>query len=271
MFFFLISDCIMPTVPPVNTSFGSRPTNALYWSQASTWILLDPTLTGVPKDYDDVTIPATFYVVLDIENVIVTNLKIDGVLEIANNVSHVIQAEIIFINGGQLIIGWENDPMLNNVTILLNGEKSSANYILPNGLSSIGGKAIGVYGGLDVHGKPRNVTWTTLKTTASKGTRIITLNQPVDWVAGEEILLATTSFKAEQTEILTITSVSADATTLTLNSTLKFDHIVTQETYSTGASYRIAGAVGLLTRNVKIIGAKYATQDSDLYGNLIMN
>ncbi len=56
--------CVPPTQPPVNTSVSGRPSTALYWSKLSTWTILDPTSNSLPADYTDVTIPATYYVVL---------------------------------------------------------------------------------------------------------------------------------------------------------------------------------------------------------------
>ena len=58
--------------------------------------------------------------------------------------------------------------------------------MLPDQLSSIGGKGIGVYGGLDIHGKPRQPSWTTLESTVAKGKNTITLKDPVDWQIGKE-------------------------------------------------------------------------------------
>ena len=193
-------------------------------------------------------------------------LRIEGVLEFDNNMSHILEADIIFINGGNLIIGWENDPILTNVTIKLNGQKDQVNYMLPNGLETIGGKAIGVYGGLDIHGKRRNVSWTTLSQTSRKGSNIINLDKPVDWLIGEEIIITTTSFKMTESEIFRIVEISSNMTTIKLNGSLLYDHLVVRDSYSSGISYKIGAAVGLLTRNVKIIGTEYANQDSDLYG-----
>jgi hypothetical protein len=148
----------------------------------------------------------------------------------------------------------------------MNGKKNEYNYTLPDGFDMIGCKAIGAYGGLDIHGKPRNVSWTTLGQGAKAGDSNLTLAQPVDWVVGDEIVLATTSYNLNQTETFKITSVSADSLTISLNASLVFDHVVDQENFTSGASYRVSAAVGLLTRNVKIIGTEYPEQESDLYG-----
>lgn len=58
--------------------------------------------------------------------------------------------------------------------------------------------------------------------------------------------------------------------TLTLNGTLTYDHLGFSESYSTGESYEIGAGVGLLSRNIKIIGAEYPNQFGDLYGSRII-
>jgi hypothetical protein len=73
----------------------------------------------------------------------------------------------------------------------------------------------------------------------------------------------------EQAETFTIAGVSADRKTLTLNSTLVYEHLGYSETFSS-ASYKVGAAVGLLSRNVKIIGAPYDTQEADLFGFRIL-
>jgi hypothetical protein len=47
---------------------------------------------------------------------------------------------------------------------------------------------------------------------------------------------------------------------LTLTTNARYDHLVFEETLPTGEKYNIAAAVGLLTRNVKIIGSKNENQ-----------
>jgi hypothetical protein len=119
---------------------------------------------------------------------------------------------------------------------------------------------------LDIHGKPRNVVWTTLSATAASGSNQLKLKEAVDWQVGEKVVITTTSYVATETEVMTIQAVSVDGLTLTLNESLKYAHLSFVETLTTGKTVQIAAAVGLLTRNVKIIGAEYEGQESDLYG-----
>jgi hypothetical protein len=59
----------------------------------------------------------------------------------------------------------------------------------------------GIFGQLDIHGMPRNVIWSRLNATVLPGASNISLVEPVDWQIGEEIVITTTSYSLEQTEI----------------------------------------------------------------------
>lgn len=186
--------------PPVNPSsrlpVTERPANAIFWSEISDWVLNDPEWTiqvrskrngarrSLLENKPNIKIPDGRYVVVDSPMPIMKSLQIDGILELDNGIDHRLEADVIFINGGQLIIGWENDPILTKVEIVLNGQRNSLDYKLPNFVDSIGGKAIGVYGGLDIHGRPRQPSWTTLNSTVTQGSNTITLKDPVDWNIG---------------------------------------------------------------------------------------
>lgn len=185
--------CKLPTSPALKLPVKSRPPDALYWSNVSTWRFASEGWGGydpsgnyhLPVDNDNVIIPEDLYVVVDTVLPKMKILQIDGILELDNGRDHELQAELIFINGGQLIVGWEDNPIQTDVKIILNGVKDFLNYRLPDKYTLIGGKGIGVFGGLDLHGKPRHPSWTQLQTTAAVGTNQITLKEPVDWQIGE--------------------------------------------------------------------------------------
>jgi hypothetical protein len=82
---------------------------------------------------------------------------------------------------------------------------------------------LGIFGGLDLHGKPRNLTWTRLAATANKGANQIQIADGHDWQVGEDIVIAPTGFEASECETARITAVSGQ--TLTLNKTLAHTHI----------------------------------------------
>ena len=96
-------------------------------------------------------IPAGRFVVIDAPLPKLDKFRIDGVVEFDNGRNHYLEANMILVNGGQLIIGWENNPILTNVTVNLTGDltyrlerrKRDANPML-QGFEQINGKGIGV-------------------------------------------------------------------------------------------------------------------------------
>ncbi len=73
-------------------------------------------------------------------------------------------AKYIMVKGGYLEIGTEQFPYTSRLTITMHGQKTDPE------LPIFGNKVIAVYEGtLEIHGVPRNPTWTELQKTASKG------------------------------------------------------------------------------------------------------
>ncbi len=58
----------------------------------------------------------------------------------------------------------------------------------------LGNKVLAVFGRLSLAGQPRPVVWTRLATVAVAGSSFITVDQPVDWRAGDEIVLTPTEY-----------------------------------------------------------------------------
>jgi hypothetical protein len=152
-------NCQMPVSPGLLLPITARPANALFWSNMSTWNTLafsggyvyiqnGQPIVRAPIDGDNVRIPSGIYVVVDTQLPKIKNLEIEGYLELDNGRSHNLQCDILLINGGQLIVGWENNPILTDVTISITGNKSgSVPYLLSDDVTAIGYKAIGVFGG----------------------------------------------------------------------------------------------------------------------------
>lgn len=106
-----------------------------------------------------------------------------------------------------------------------------------------------------MHGRPTIQMWTRLATTAMNGSTSINLVHPVDWSVGSEIIIATTGDYVSQgeSEKRTITAVSNNGHTLTLDSPLEWTHLgVTKNLGSTSIEAR--AEVGLLSHNVKFQG-----------------
>lgn len=194
------ADCIVPQPPispALNTPVTRRSLDYFNWTDLAVWATAQPGWGGysenasdtglgvLPLDGDQVKIPRGVYIVVNCPLPQLKLLQIEGILEFDNTLDHRLVADMILINGGQLIIGWENNPILKNVEIEITGEKNSLQFTLPDqNQRPFGGKGIGVYGGLDLHGRPRQPVWTRLAATALVGDDVIILEKPVDWEIG---------------------------------------------------------------------------------------
>lgn len=56
-------------------------------------------------------------------------------------------------------------------------------------------------GELDLHGRPRNITWVRLAQTANKNASLLHVLEPVDWVSGDHIVIASTTKDGNETEV----------------------------------------------------------------------
>jgi len=90
-----------------------------------------------------------------------------------------------------MIVGTEKFPYTSKITFTLHGN------IYDPYIPIYGNKCIAVrYGILDMHGVPREPTWTVMDKTAQAGDTTITLSRKVDWKAGELIGIASTNYHA---------------------------------------------------------------------------
>jgi hypothetical protein len=106
-----------------------------------------------------------------------------------------------------------------------------------------------------MHGVNTGQTWTRLAATAAAGSTNITLLQAVSWPVGSQIIIATTGDYLSQgeSEVHTITAISPNGLTLTLDSVLAFGHFgITQNVGPT--TVEIRAEVGLLSHNVVFQG-----------------
>ncbi|XP_019729703.1 PKHD1 like 1, tandem duplicate 1 [Hippocampus comes] len=274
-------NCIPPppaTVAPLPTQ---RPDDFILWSNTSFWESSAENGFSVPKEGADVLIPSGMWVVLDGNTPPLNKLIIKGVLEVPQpsnsssgrlsravpqNHTVVIDAVYIFIQGGRLLAGWKDEPFTGDLHIRLRGNHSTPDWPLPNGPNQ-GSKVLSVFGTLELYGQHHSVYHTKLATTANAGSSTLTLMEPVDWKAGDEVIISTTSYSVWETEKREIAVVSADGRVLTLNRPLSHTHV--GEIHSiegTLRSYKLAADVGLLTRNIKIIGDEYANMFAESFG-----
>ena len=80
-------------------------------------------------------------------------------------------------------------------------------------------------GGLEFHGEPKVPTWTVLAATVNAGDNTITVEADTNWIAGDEIVIATSHYSSLETEVRTIRAVSNRGSTFTLTSPLDHKHL----------------------------------------------
>ncbi|KAK3107032.1 hypothetical protein FSP39_005622 [Pinctada imbricata] len=273
-------DCNPPpdpnTVPPVD----ERPDPFQLWSATTTWEESNGVVTsvstsdgtyGLPQDGDNVTIEEGTWVVADTNLPWLGTLILKGGLELDSNNGardFTLNCTYIIILGGRLVVGFPEEPFLSTANIVLRGSHSTPEYPHTTG-PVIGSKVIAVFGGLDLHGIDVGRYWTTLASPASVGDTTVTLSQAVDWSTGSQVVIATTSFNITETEIRTIQSVSGDKLTLTLDRALSHRHISHTE-QADGWTLEMKAEVGLLTRNVKVIGEAYNGMEQESFGARII-
>ncbi|KAK9526506.1 hypothetical protein VZT92_015203 [Zoarces viviparus] len=277
-------NCIRPTPPPPATLAPlptHQPDNFIWWSNASFWKSSPENNFTAPTEGSDVVIPSGKWVMLDSDTPPLNKLTVIGVLEIPDNMNSspsrqaraapeystvVLDAVYISIQGGRLIAGWDDEPFRGQLHIKLRGNHRTPDWPLPNGPNQ-GSKVLGVFGTLELYGQPHNVYHTKLAATADAGSNTLNLSQSVDWQVGDEVVVSTTSYNAWETEKLQITAVSTDGRVLTLNQPLTHTHIgETHSVSGTPLSYTLAADVGLVTRNIKIIGEEYPEMMSESFG-----
>jgi hypothetical protein len=171
---------------------------------------------GLPKAGEIIVIDNGKTVYLDIVTPILKGLIIQsGSLIFDDNQEVGLNAEYIIIaDNGVLQAGTEQKPFQNKATITMYGSLRSVE------LPIFGAKVLALRNGtLDLHGKPVGITWTYLASTANAlSTQISLVNSVSAWPIGGKIVIATTgdNLSQGQSEVRTITAISADGKTVNL-------------------------------------------------------
>lgn len=153
----------------------------MFWSDPATWGGIKP-IAG-----QDVVIPEGMQVILDESTPALGGLTINGSLEFEDqNLS--LTADWIMLMG-TLQIGTEADPFTSEAIITLTADNTSENIM------NMGTRGLMVMGGtLELHGNPTQTPWTKISQSAISGSSSLSLVQPVDWQAGDEIAIGPTDF-----------------------------------------------------------------------------
>lgn len=125
---------------------------------------------------------------------------------------------------------------------------------------------------IHLHGKER-VSWTRLNGNVAKGTTQIVLAEPVDWQAGDHIVIVSSNQRWSDAEECEVQQVSTDSLTLTLTHPLDTNHCGIIKTYDNGAQIWTAdlrAEVGLLTHNIKIQAVDTAATNQGYGGHTMI-
>lgn len=197
------------------------------WLDTATW-----DSGTVPVEHDDVVIATGLVVTYDeFSEDVIDSLTVDGSLVTATDLDTKLTVDEMNVYGSYLI-GTEDSPLPANVTaqVSITGETE---------------RLAAVAGQIEIHGTPSSLTWTHLSQTVEAGKLTIHLKDAVDWKAGDQIVIAPTSYEATEAEQKTIDTISADGKTITLRSKLDYKHY--------GQSHQYA-EVGLLSHNIQFYG-----------------
>ncbi|KAM7317037.1 hypothetical protein ACRRTK_023339 [Alexandromys fortis] len=276
----VLQDCF-PVHPPSRKPVPrKRPAAYTLWSNESFWQSSPENNYTVPRPGANVVIPEGSWIVADTDIPPMEKLIIWGVLEIEDRSEVgsaapsyrrvVLNATYISVQGGRLIGGWEDNPFKGELQIVLRGNHSTPEWAFPEGPNQ-GAKVLGVFGELDLHGLPHSIYKTKLSETAEAGSRILSLVDAVDWQEGEDIVITTTSYDLHQTETRRIAKILHGHKILVLNDSLSYTHLAErQQIPGTGQSYTLAADVGILSRNIKIVGEDYPVWSRESFGARVL-
>ena len=238
-----------PPPPEIETDGRVR-----LWSNPDDW-----EYTGeVPGEGDEVVIPSTWYMILDVHTANLAKLEINGILEVLDptsggSASVSINAYNIWINGGLLKCGDQFTPYSGNFAINLLGDETNP-YLVMDATADSGSKVFAVTGNLSLYGYPVMRSDVKLTSPAVASSSVIQLEDAAGMsvIAGDTLVIGPTGFDGTELEVVTVASVSGN--TVTLTAPLKYNHWGGD---SFGANYGLidfAARVAKMNRNIQING-----------------
>jgi hypothetical protein len=151
------------------------------WSDPDTW-------GGefIPIEGESVYVPTGLHLLVDVDSTPILNaVVVEGSLifpSVDSDETHLrtFDAHYVYVSGGYLEVGTEDEPYRSRLIITMHGSKESPE------IPTYGNKCIAVRAGtLYLHGVPRTPTWTELNNTVTTGATEIILVEAVDWKIGE--------------------------------------------------------------------------------------
>lgn len=271
------------TIPGRGLAYVPDDVEFLYidkWSALTSWRNQEP-----PVDGDVVWIPDGQVILLDVDTPLLTFFFIEGSLYLDRSAPSLkIDTYYMFIMGGYVEIGTEDEPHENDVTITVYGDRFTTIFI-----PFIGAKFLAVaykniakfemvpgrhipsrdQGQLEIHGKKRLRTWTKVNSTIEAGQDFFYTLEPVDFAAGEQVVITGSEqpggfVNTYGHEVMTIKETTNNGYKVILTEAFEYTHRSEVFTIEDRIiDMRIE--VGLLTRNIVIQGEPVSSQ-GQLYG-----
>lgn len=230
--------CPLPPVPTPGNPQNSQVT--ILWSDQSVW--------APPAADEDLEVSANTILVVDVNPPPLATCKFFGTVIIKEGVDITLACQNIIV-WGTLSAGSATQPRQSLFELVLRGDASVPNVPVDDSVFT-GQKVIAVFGRVELFGNTRQVVSTRLATTAAVGANSITVTTAPDWQNGEEIVIGSTEYSANQVERVTVSSVSD--TTVYLQSPLKFTHFAGVVSVPKNGSVTLAPPVALLNRNIVV-------------------
>jgi hypothetical protein len=242
------------------------------WSSLNTWKNQEP-----PIDGDVVWIPQGQQILLDMSTPLLYFFLVEGELYFdANQPLITVDTHYWLILGGYVEIGTHERPYESNVVITIHGERYSSIE-----MPMIGNKFIAVMntdapkyefipgrhipgpdvGHLEIHGKPRQRTWTYIDSTIHVGQMYFLTTEPVDFAPGDRLIITSTEIPTDTSpsgygfeEVIVAENIDG----YNISVTLPFEYIHRSEIHSVSElenrTFHMRCSVGLLSRNIIIQG-----------------
>ena len=219
------------------------------WSQAEAW----PS-GKIPVAGENVTIPITDLVVLDMDTAALGNLEIQGQLLFADNQDSItLTANQIWVRGS-MTAGTMDTPYSNQAVIRLTGAVTDTPFVV-NFAVDVGPRALVVTGFLSFVGQPVNGV-ARLGANGNIGDNKILISGDISpFKIGDEVAIAPSGSNANEYETKTITDINYDTMILTLDSGLQYFHYGSDSVYmgSDGMTMvDMRAEVVPMSRNVRI-------------------
>ena len=220
---------------------------------------------------NDLEIPSGLEVTID-QSLNKGILTINGQLKCTDNGTYNIRTEGIMVMGNNAAVecGTSSNPFLGNITFSFKGNRYITNANKP------GKEFVAMNGGIiRLHGKTGKSGIYRLDGGVNAGGSYITLDRAANsWEVGDEIVVTSTSYRADENEKLIVDRFDFGKTRVYFNSNLQYKHWGETEVFANGKgnSWTLdeRAEVINLTRNIKIMSEDDVHTDNNIGAHMMI-